>query len=105
MNFKFHGHLRKEQVHHIGNGSRFDWLLKENCNVKTSRRHIKEHSECWRTLESVKQFELPSLKVESGNHQRRISLLQKFWKSSEIEASFIENDVTYDRSQLSNIKN
>ena len=52
-------------------------------------------------------LELLSFKVRPGNHQRGISLLQKF---SEIfgnmhKARFTENDVTSDKSQFPNIKN
>ena len=51
-------------------------------------------------------LELLSFKVQSRNHQRGISLLQKF---SDIfgniyEARSTENDATSDKSQFSNIK-
>ena len=47
-------------------------------------------------------LELFSFKVSSGNHQRRISILQKFRTSS---ARSTENDVTSDKSQFPYIKN
>ena len=50
-------------------------------------------------------LELLSFKVGSGNHQRGISLLQKFSDIfGNIEARFTENDVTSDKSQFLNIK-
>ena len=56
--------------------------LKENCNEKKIF-FMKECSKCWRTIcisrESVKTvLELLIFKVRPGNHQKRISLLQKF---------------------------
>ena len=65
-------------------------LLKENCNAKTSflvfkfSFLVKERSKCWRTicisLESVKPVIKCSISFEVGlgNHQKGISLLQKF---------------------------
>ena len=50
-------------------------------------------------------LELFSFKVEPGNHQRGISLLQKFSDIFGNEARSTENDVTSDKSQFPNIKN
>ena len=51
-------------------------------------------------------LELLSFKVGSGNHQRGISLLQKFSEIFGNEADHsTENDITSDKSQFPNINN
>ena len=49
-----------------GNGSNFDWLLKENCNVSEDKLiHMIKHSKCWRmTRLGQAALELLSFKVE-----------------------------------------
>ena len=51
-------------------------------------------------------LKLLSFKVESGNHQRGICLLQKFSDIfGNMKAPSTENDVRADKSQFPNIKN
>ena len=51
-------------------------------------------------------LELLSFKVGSGNHQRGISLLQKFSEIfGNMSLGFTENDVISDKSQFPKIKN
>ena len=74
------GNLSKENCNKLTGDEVFS-SLKENCNEKLSF-HMKESSKCWRTicisLELYVVLELLSFEVESRNHQRGMSLFQKF---------------------------
>ena len=68
---------------------------------------MKERSKCWRTIcisleigQAV--LELLSFKFGSGNHQRGMSLLQKFLDIFAVRST--GNDVTSDKSQCPDTK-
>ena len=77
-------------------------LQRENKLISYERALKMLENDMYIALIGQAVLELLSFKVESGNQQRGISLLQKF---SEIWGHSTENDVTSDKSQFPNIKN
>ena len=82
------------------------FVLKENCNVDFIWKAFKMLENDTNITEIGQAvLDLLSFKVGSGNHQRGLSLLQKFSDIFGNMARSTENGVTSDKSQFSNIKN